>query len=758
MLDELKAMRIWVCWNYVPDKDGKKRKVPCASDGSETSANPVEHGSTWNTYENVVTAKEQEHYDGIGLVLPEGYFLLDLDHKELDNPLIQTMLSRFHSYAEYSVSGNGIHILGKVDVNQIPTYVDAKGERKLSRDFYMKNSVAGVELYAGGLTNRFATVTEKTINDLPLADCTAAYLTTLDKDMRKSKKQRYSKKRDGESRADFDLICALRKQKNGEKFIKLYDKGDFSDYGSQSEADAALCAMLAFRTGPDPAAIDQLFRGSALYRAKWEREDYRTDTIQFGIDACHGKFHQSLMTHPDFIRFKENGTAYVLIPALAEYVRQTLRYILVRNNGKEGVLLYVYKDGVYRLYSQDMMLGEIKKFIADYDPELVRMSDVNGAYQHIMTDLNYVPQDELNSDESLINFRNGLLRVTADRLELLPHSPDVYSTVQLPCKWIGCETPTPVYDAYMDALTRHDAEKAKLLYEINGVTISNVYASRMKKALFMVGPGDTGKSQNKALFERILGRGNFIGIDLKEIEDRFGTGAIYGTRLAGSSDMSFLSVGELKAFKKLTGGDSVYAEFKGQQPFEFTYKGILWFCMNRLPKFGGDDGKWVYERIIVLNCDNVIPPEKQDKRLLDKMYDEREGIVYKSIKALQQVIANGYRYDEPQSVTDAREAYRAENSTVISFFNECMCLKNGGSADCFTANKVYQVYRDWCKDNNNGYAKTAKEFREILSGHLGKSYAELTTHTKVGTCYKDYTLTEECKEQYNLCYGTDFLA
>ena len=85
-------------------------------------------------------------------------------------------------------------------------------------------------------------------------------------------------------------------------------------------------------------------------------------------------------------------------------------------------------------------------------------------------------------------------------------------------------------------------------------------------------------------------------------------------------------------------------------------------------------------------------------------------------------------------------------------------MKNGGSADCFTANKVYQVYRDWCKDNNNGYAKTAKEFRETLSGHLGKSYAELTTHTKVGTCYKDYTLTEECKEQYNLCYGTDFLA
>lgn len=142
--------------------------------------------------------------------------------------------------------------------------------------------------------------------------------------------------------------------------------------------------------------------------------------------------------------------------------------------------------------------------------------------------------------------------------------------------------------------------------------------------------------------ERLLGRGNFIGIDLKEIESRFGTGAVYGTRLAGSSDMSFLSVDEPKTFKKMTGGDSLFAEFKGQQAFEFIFNGLLWFCMNRLPKFGGDDGKWVYDRIMVVDCPNVIPKEQQDKQLLEKMYAERRGIVKKAVKALQTVIANGY--------------------------------------------------------------------------------------------------------------------
>lgn len=73
--------------------------------------------------------------------------------------------------------------------------------------------------------------------------------------------------------------------------------------------------------------------------------------------------------------------------------------------------------------------------------------------------------------------------------------------------------------------------------------------------------------------------------------------------------------------------------------------------MNRLPKFGGDDGQWVYDRIMQVECSNVIPKNKQDKMLLDKMYEEREGILYKFIMALKTVITNGYRFSEPDSVT-----------------------------------------------------------------------------------------------------------
>ena len=757
-MDELIAQKIWFCWNYETRK-GKTTKVPTSAYGTATGTS-AEYAHSWATFDEAVAAAKEHGYSGVGFKIPKGYFFLDVDHKEVSDPYVQLLLERFGSYAERSVSGSGIHIYGKCDDSRLPTYPDKDGKLRLDRAYYTKNPNNGTELYCGALTNRFAVYTGDVIRNAPLQDCTNALLLTLDKDMRRKEKEKYSEKRDGGHKEFFDIISGLRKQKNGEKFSRLYDKGDYSDYGSPSEADCALCAMIAFRTGPDPELIDRVFRSSALYREKWERDDYRDATIAAGIEACHGAFLRSKMEHPDFIRFHaETGEPYIVVPLLAKHVRENLHYILVRDNGKQGMLKYVYEGGCYRLYSNDMLMGVIKQYIADYDEELIKMSKVNEVLKQITTDLRYIGQDELNANETLINFKNGLLSVSEDSLQLIPHTPTVFSTIQIPCDWTGEPKPTPVFDAYMHTLTNGDKALEHLLLEFIGACISNIKGWRMKKALILVGDGDTGKSQLKSLVERLLGKGNFIGIDLKEIEARFGTGAIYGTRLAGSSDMSFLSVDELKTFKKITGGDSLYAEFKGQQAFEFTYNGLLWFCMNRLPKFGGDNGQWVYNRIMVVRCPNVIPKEKQDKQLLDKLYAERDGIVFKAIRALQTVIRNGYRFSEPESVTAARDHYMSENSTVISFFNECMCPLPDGKIDLHcTTGRIYRIYVAWCRENNNGYAKTAREFREELSAYLGRSHVEMTTRQKGNTYYRDFSLTQEAKAQFSREYGYDIPA
>ncbi len=77
---------------------------------------------------------------------------------------------------------------------------------------------------------------------------------------------------------DVELIERATRATNGDKFGRLW-AGDVSDYATgdnegRSEADLALCSLLAFWTGPDEERIDGLFRRSGLMRPKWDERHY----------------------------------------------------------------------------------------------------------------------------------------------------------------------------------------------------------------------------------------------------------------------------------------------------------------------------------------------------------------------------------------------------------------------------------------------------------------------------------------------------
>lgn len=767
---ELREKKIWLLWRTETRTDSsgsrKPTKVPINAAGMRTGIDAA-HENDWMTLEEALLAAEKTPCSGIGFKIPENVFFLDIDHRAPEDPLVQTLFARFNSYAERSCSGTGFHIYGRYDPAAIPTEVGNEGKRKLSSVYYSKNPKNGIELYFGGLTNRFAVFTGDCIYDAPMRDCTDALLVTLEEEMRRETGAPAPDRRAEKSacmtarpsRLAFSepdeedigrLISRLSGQKNGGKFKRLFQEGNISGYGSQSEADLALCSMIAFRTGDNPKLIDRIFRLSALYREKWEREDYRESTIRLAIESCGGNFCKTALHRPYFITENDRGEEKVSAPLLAQYVRENLQYIMVRSSAREELMIYVYENGVYRLTDDKMFKGIIRNYIEAYDVTLVKMSILKEVYELLQTDHGTVGMEKLNSQWNLINFENGLLKIGDGRPVLLPHSPEVYSTIRIPCVWQEEPIPTPVFDSFLETLCSGDAGVRQLLLEYMGAVLSNIPGYRMKKALFLVGEGNTGKSRLKRLMEKLLGEGNYMGIDLRELENRFGTGRIYDKRLAGSADLSFMTLDELSTFKKLTGGDSIFAEDKGKQGFEFTFSGLLWFCMNRLPRFGGDNGQWVYDRILTVKCTNVIPPEKQDKELDEKLFAEREGIVQKAVAAVGNVIRNGFCFTEPPSVILCRREYRAGNSTVYNFFYDCMCQKSDtyNINEDFTVTEVYKAYKEYCRVNNNGFARTKKEFDLDLAEILGCTPQELTRRRKNGVVYVDYTLTPEARSAY----------
>jgi putative DNA primase/helicase len=84
---------------------------------------------------------------------------------------------------------------------------------------------------------------------------------------------------------DARILEKARAATNGEKFRRLW-AGALDGYPSQSEADLALCRLLAFFT-QDAEQIDRLFRQSGLMREKWERADYRDGTMTTAIESAH---------------------------------------------------------------------------------------------------------------------------------------------------------------------------------------------------------------------------------------------------------------------------------------------------------------------------------------------------------------------------------------------------------------------------------------------------------------------------------------
>lgn len=414
------------------------------------------------------------------------------------------------------------------------------------------------------------------------------------------------------------------------------------------------------------------------------------------------------------------------VQELAEHIKKNLNYMFVKSEAVEEPMLYVYTDGVYKNVSDD----EFKAFIKTFIPyQLVKMREVDEIFKNIKTEFRCISYDELNANENIINFEDGILYL--DTMELKEHSPKIYSTIQLPAKYREIEVATDapeVFESYMMNLVDNDVEIYTILMEWIGLTISNIYGYRTKKALFLVGEGDTGKSQLKSLVERMLGSKNITTVDMKKLNTQFGTSAIYQKRLAGCNDMSFQRVDDMSIFKQITGGDKIAIEFKNKNVFTYSYLGTLWFNCNGMPYFGGDRGEWVYERIIPIFCKNRIPKEKQDSRILEKMWAEKNQILNEVLIFLKKLINDNYKITLPQNVLEYREKYEIENNPLLSFIDECCEELEEEMIPSKRDKKSFfkQAFYKWCDINNYGKGKTKiKDIEKTLKERYGEEFKKV---------------------------------
>lgn len=221
--EELRESPQWVLWELRTQPGEKKpRKVPLQLNGAEASStNPA----TWTTFESIYTAfQANKRFAGIGYMFTadDPYTGVDLDNCIVNGKLTdeaRAIVLSLNSYTERSQSGLGVHVLVKAQ----------KPGTKC------KNTKAGLELYD---RERFFVVTGDHVNGAPLTiEPRQAEIDALYGRMLGEKKVGRPKPAPNSCDIkDTRIISLAQGAKNGEKFSRLF-RGNWSEYGSQSEAD-----------------------------------------------------------------------------------------------------------------------------------------------------------------------------------------------------------------------------------------------------------------------------------------------------------------------------------------------------------------------------------------------------------------------------------------------------------------------------------------------------------------------------------------
>ena len=274
----MRDLRQWLCWRS-EERDGKPTKIPYSPLTGQRASSMIPE--SWAGYEEAVKAVREHGYDGIGFVFTPDDDLcgvdldgcLDPETGEIE-PWAQEVIEELDSYTEISPSGIGVHILVR---GELPAGRNRKGR---------------FETYDRG---RYFTVTGKHLIGTPRAienrqeELHGVVRRVFGNEVPESANGHTKPATAAETAdnglSDDEIVQKALSASNRKRFSRLW-AGDTSDYGSHSEADLALCGMLAFWTGGDAARIDSLFRQSGLYRKKWDREDYRNRTI---TEALSGK-------------------------------------------------------------------------------------------------------------------------------------------------------------------------------------------------------------------------------------------------------------------------------------------------------------------------------------------------------------------------------------------------------------------------------------------------------------------------------------
>jgi putative DNA primase/helicase len=707
---ELRALSRWVAWRSSsnPSPGQKPRKIPVnPRDGSAASSTDP---STWGTFEEAVRCANARLLAGVGFMLEgSGYTGFDWDHcRDSTTGMIDegalADVTVLGSYAEVSPSGLGLRAIAR---GKLPP----GGRKKKS-----------VEMYDSG---RYLTFTGHTLDGVPAGvEERQAQINQLHSKYFGEPKGAPHADKGEQSAPDLELdddalVHRAFMAKNGPKFRALWE-GRIEGYGSQSEADLALCANLAFWTGADPSRMDRLFRRSGLYREKWDEthgdQTYGAMTIAKAMSSSR-RLRGAATPATGSRRLTDSGNAERLVDRFGPDLRycHPWKKFLVWKGGRwcsdqEARALGFSKHIARGLY------GEASKCLDPNQREAIARwahTSEKAERRRAMVELVRcepgipVLPGQLDQHPFKLNCANLTLDLATG--EVYEHRREDCLTRLCPTRYEP-SAQCPRFLAFLERVQPDDEVRAYLKRFFGYCLCGDVGEQVLGVS---TGEGANGKSVLMGALQHTLSPDYAIQIpsDLLLNRDQRGhpteIADLFGVRLAIGIETPKGRALDESLVKQLTGGDRLRARRMKENFWEFDPTHKLVLVTNHMPSITASDYAMI-RRLHVVRFDVTIPDSERDRKLPGKLKSEREGILVWLVEGFHEWRERGL--DPPSSVLWTPPTASSPRTPVEEFVELFIVRKLGART---RATVLFDAFLHWCAENGSP-AVSQQEFGSYL--------------------------------------------
>lgn len=351
---------------------------------------------------------------------------------------------------------------------------------------------------------------------------------------------------------------------------------------------------------------------------------------------------------------------------------------IIKINGQ----LSIYKDGIY-VHGNNKIEAEMIKHISNLNR--AKRAEVL-AHINLQIDSSSQP-----GDARYIAFKNGVYDLDTD--EFLDFSPEYVITNKINFNYVP-DAYSEIVDQTLNKLACNDKQIRQLLEEVIGYTFYR--RNELRKAFILIGDKANGKSTYLDMIKTLLGDDNTTALDLRDLGDRFKTAELFGKLACIGDDIGDEFIPNPASFKKLTSGDRLTVEKKGQDPFDFNSYAKLLFSANNIPRIKDKSGA-VITRLIIIPFNATFSSDDPDYdpyiKYKLRTSDSMEYLIQLGIRGLKRVLKN-QKFTVSKKVQKELEEYEENNNPILMFFKEGPKIENEPTKN------VYKKYSEFCISNS----------------------------------------------------------